>query len=315
MTNTALIAAAQAVVDRWDTPAWKDVEHTAVFINRLRAALTAAAGVVKESLTAAHEQPPGIARDDTVHGEMYYAAAQVRAVLAQAAPAPADSGAAPAGGVDWQDISTAPKDGTRFVAVGQNYGLDSEAQHTCIAQWLAGCWVEVSDWNGASKLKYLTHWMPLPPLPCSAARTPAEIVGRDAAFEADHIDFARAVLAEWGTPAPVGVEPAQWQKRHQLRTNGEWENTNEHDAKWWRDNSQGWEIRALYTTPQPTQAKAGAVPLTCEWTHNDDDSSWDTECGQSWRFDDGGPKENHMNFCHCCGKTLRIKGGQHGADT
>ena len=78
------------------------------------------------------------------------------------------------------------------------------------------------------------------------------------------LDFARAVLAKWGTPAPVGVEPAQWQKRHQLRTNGEWENTNEHDAKWWRDNSQGWEIRALYTTPQPTQPQAGAVPLTDE---------------------------------------------------
>jgi hypothetical protein len=74
----------------------------------------------------------------------------------------------------------------------------------------------------------------------------------------------REGLAKWGTPAPVRVEPAQWQKRHQLRTNGEWENTNEHDAKWWRDNSQGWEIRALYTTPQPTQAQAGAVPLTDE---------------------------------------------------
>ena len=82
----------------------------------------------------------------------------------------ADSVTAPAGGADWQDISTAPKDGTRFVAVGQNYGLDSEAQHACIAQWLAGCWVEVSDWNGASKLKYLTHWMPLLPLPGNAAR-------------------------------------------------------------------------------------------------------------------------------------------------
>jgi hypothetical protein len=99
--------------------------------------------------------------------------------LKQATPQ-ADSVTAPAGGADWQDISTAPKDGTRFVAVGQNYGLDSEAQHTCIAQWLAGCWVEVSDWNGASKLKYLTHWMPLPPLPCSAARTPADSVLEDA---------------------------------------------------------------------------------------------------------------------------------------
>ena len=87
----------------------------------------------------------------------------------RAARAPADSVTAPAGGANWQDISTAPKDGTRFVAVGQNYGLDSETQHTCIAQWFRGCWIEVSDWNGASKLKYLTHWMPLPPLPGNAA--------------------------------------------------------------------------------------------------------------------------------------------------
>ena len=55
-------------------------------------------------------------------------------------------------------------------------------------------------------------------------------------------------------------------------------------------------------------------PLTCEWAHNEDDGFWDTECGQSWRFDYGGPKENHMNFCHCCGKPLRIKGGQHGTE-
>lgn len=67
-------------------------------------------------------------------------------------------------------------------------------------------------------------------------------------------------------------------------------------------------------TPQPTHAQAGAAPLTCEWTHNEDDGFWETVCGQSWRFDDGGPKENDMNFCHCCGKPLRIKGGQHGAE-
>ena len=88
----------------------------------------------------------------------------------RAARAPADSVTAPAGGANWQDISTAPKDGTLFVAVGNNYGLDSETQHTCIAQWFRGCWMEVSEWNEDSELKYLTHWMPLPPLPGSAAR-------------------------------------------------------------------------------------------------------------------------------------------------
>ena len=66
----------------------------------------------------------------------------------------------------------------------------------------------------------------------------------------------------------------------------------------------------LFTAPQPVARE----PLTCEWTHNDDDGYWDTSCGKAWRFDDGGPKENNMNFCHCCGKTLRIKGGQHGTE-
>ena len=67
------------------------------------------------------------------------------------------------------------------------------------------------------------------------------------------------------------------------------------------------EVLAKWGSPQPVVRE----PLTCEWTHNDDDGYWDTSCGKAWRFDDGGPKENNMNFCHCCGKTLRIKGGQH----
>ena len=91
-------------------------------------------------------------------------------VASPIANAPADSVTAPAGGANWQDISTAPKDGTRFVAAGNNYGLDSETQHVCIAQWFRGCWMEVSDWNEASELKYLTHWMPLLQLPGNAAR-------------------------------------------------------------------------------------------------------------------------------------------------
>lgn len=87
-----------------------------------------------------------------------------------AAPAQADSVLEDAGGANWQDISTAPKDGARFVAVGNNYGLYSETEHVCIAQWFRGCWMEASDWNETSELKYLTHWMPLPPLPGNAAR-------------------------------------------------------------------------------------------------------------------------------------------------
>ena len=35
-----LVEAAQALVDRWDTPLWKDVPHTGAFIGRLRKALS-----------------------------------------------------------------------------------------------------------------------------------------------------------------------------------------------------------------------------------------------------------------------------------
>lgn len=94
----------------------------------------------------------------------------VDAVVDLLAAAPAQQVQEDAGGANWQDISTAPKDGTRFVAVGNNYGLYSETQHVCIAQWFRGCWIEASDWNETSELKYLTHWMPLLPLPGNAAR-------------------------------------------------------------------------------------------------------------------------------------------------
>ena len=153
------------------------------------------------------------------------------------------------------------------------------------------------------------------------------------------IDFARAVLAKWGTPPAVAGEPVAWLSTDCI---------GERYLCFTKPNDSDPARPLVFgdTTPQPTQAQAepksgarsfqtygevnayskgyyagkkaatqaqaGAVPLTCKWTHNADDSSWETECGQSWRFDDGGPKENHMNFCHCCGKPLRIKGGQHG---
>ena len=38
----ALIEAAEAVIQRWDSPLWKDLPHTATYIDRLRAAIAAA---------------------------------------------------------------------------------------------------------------------------------------------------------------------------------------------------------------------------------------------------------------------------------
>ena len=69
---------------------------------------------------------------------------------------------------------------------------------------------------------------------------------------------------------------------------------------------------AAWNTRTTTQAQAGAVPLTCEWAHNENDGFWESACGEAWRFDDGGPAENSMHFCHSCGKSLRIKGKEAG---
>jgi hypothetical protein len=77
------------------------------------------------------------------------------------------------------------------------------------------------------------------------------------------------------------VQPvAQWQKRHPARTDGEWENTNEHDAKWWRDKAQGWEIRALYTTPPAQPAVPDALTSADIEEHIEYVAGWN-DCRQA----------------------------------
>ena len=46
--HSELVSAARAVVERWDTPLWKDAPATAGFINRLRDALPPAIGETME---------------------------------------------------------------------------------------------------------------------------------------------------------------------------------------------------------------------------------------------------------------------------
>ena len=91
-----LRTAAQAVVDRWDTPLWKDVPATAEYIGRLRAALAAGqaaaaqAVVPAENDTAYAELPESdiavgndgralIYTSKDIVGEPYYTAGQLRA--------------------------------------------------------------------------------------------------------------------------------------------------------------------------------------------------------------------------------------------
>jgi len=79
MTNTTttsgaadLRTAAQAVVDRWDTPLWKDVPATAEYIGRLRAALAAGQATAAQQGVAYAELP-----DERAAFEAWYIA-QVR---------------------------------------------------------------------------------------------------------------------------------------------------------------------------------------------------------------------------------------------
>lgn len=45
-SHAELLATAKAVVERWDSPLWREQEHTSTFINRLRAAIARAEGEV-----------------------------------------------------------------------------------------------------------------------------------------------------------------------------------------------------------------------------------------------------------------------------
>ena len=75
-------------------------------------------------------------------------------------------------------------------------------------------------------------------------------------------------------------KPDQWQKRHPVRTMGKWENTHEHDAKWWRDNSSGWEIRALYAAPpaQPAPRKMDIPPAPIDALSVAYAEGWNAAC-------------------------------------
>lgn len=56
-----------------------------------------------------------------------------------------------------------------------------------------------------------------------------------------------------------------------------------------------WQARA--SMPQP-------VSCGCQWTYDEHDYKWDSACGESWQFTDGGPEDNGVKFCQGCGKPV-----------
>jgi hypothetical protein len=52
----------------------------------------------------------------------------------------------------------------------------------------------------------------------------------------------------------------------------------------------------------------------CEWTLDVCDCKWDSACGESWVFNDGGPVENCVKFCQGCGMPVVIAASRTGDD-
>ena len=106
--------------------------------------------------------------------------------------------------------------------------------------------------------------------------------------ECEHIDFARAVLAKWGTPATVGVEPVAWLSPWRAD-----QVTTDYDA-------YGEHGIPLYTTTQPTQPQPVArEPLTDEQWQRITDLTGGRILTQAVKDE--------------IERVIGIKGGQHGS--
>ncbi|MCA3176108.1 MAG: hypothetical protein ING36_11325 [Burkholderiales bacterium] len=57
-------------------------------------------------------------------------------------------------------------------------------------------------------------------------------------------------------------------------------------------------------TKQPEQRPL-INPPACTWTHDNDEGSWDAECGERWSITEGTPEENNFRFCPGCGRTVK----------
>lgn len=56
---------------------------------------------------------------------------------------------------------------------------------------------------------------------------------------------------------------------------------------------------------EDTAALARRVDTSaCTWRYDDEEHTWDGECGASWTFLEDGPVENSMHFCPGCGKPV-----------
>ena len=109
------------------------------------------------------------------------------------------------------------------------------------------------------------------------------------------LKFARAVLAKWGTPPAVAGEPVAW-----LST----DSIGERYLCFTKPNDSDPARPLVFgdTTPQPTQAQAGAVPLTDEVE----------QLIAQWSYELHGDRARYL--VRMTEQHHGIKGGQHGAE-
>lgn len=124
----------------------------------------------------------------------------------------------------------------------------------------------------------------------------------------DPIDFARAVLAKWGTPAPVGVEPVA---RLEIgKTKGGVSLTHIAEPAAYQ-LPEG--MYALYTAPQPTQAQYRLLQSGVDRIEAADEFLSDDTT--TWAIDQNGIFSGNIYGGHVLRPARRrIKGGQHGTE-
>lgn len=126
--------------------------------------------------------------------------------------------------------------------------------------------------------------------------------------------IARAALAKWGTPPAVAGEPVAWQYR--AAHEGLWFDCGEDRAKQRAAHPDKWEVRPLITAPQPTQAQAGAVPLTDEGILEMADSADRyanamADCGALESYKQTWSAARDIELARRVESAHGIKGGQH----
>lgn len=126
-----------------------------------------------------------------------------------------------------------------------------------------------------------------------------------------------AAIAKWGTPPAVAGEPECTCSAKDMPF-GICCKVRSAFERWYDEQNDGrlqpfdvfkggWiERHRLSSTPQPTQAQAGAVPLTAYQIH---------EAIKAFKESENLMGVNHIHVARAIERAHGIKGGQHGADT